>query len=128
MSIRLVELSDLPQAEPNTQEVDLIRLCGSVFLIYGHLIPEADWLEGQFAPYDYQVVEFHRCTHLVAGGPNDEAIKNHWLHAHGLRAYMQCEVLGSPWIAERANVEFRDGVDDPTWIKDRRHFVFALKE
>jgi hypothetical protein len=124
---RVVELTDLPPAEPNCQTVNFVCAGGRVRLIY-EVNPFLRPPKGtRGADPSFVVVDLGHCYSL-ATGPNDEALGNHPMAKHGLQAYAIQEVVNSPWIADRVRVLHKDGIIDPRIHAGLRHFVFAFKE
>jgi hypothetical protein len=118
---RIVELNDLPKANPNTASVVPIVCGAGVYAVYQ---VASDDLSDD-APC--AVVSFEGCLSFLGDGPNDEALHNHPLFKCGLQPYAIQEVLDSPWVEERARLLHKDG--NPHLFGDgQRHFIFALKE
>lgn len=118
---RVVELRDLPPADPNCASVVPI-ICGrAVYAVY--LVASG----GESDDGPYAVVAFDGCRSFLGGGPNDEALHRHPLFEHGVMHYAIQEIVDSPWVEERARLLHKDG--DPGFFGDgQRHFLFALKE
>lgn len=118
---RVVELHDLPPADPNVARVVPI-LCGrAVYAVY-QVASDGSSDDGPFA-----VVAFDGCRSFSGLGPNDEALHNHPLFGLGVMHCAIQEIVDSPWIVERARLLHKDG--DPRRFADgQRHFLFALKE
>jgi hypothetical protein len=118
---RIIELTDLPRADPNLATVVPIACGSQVYAVYQ--VASDDWSdEGPCA-----AVAFDRCRTFLGTGPNDEALHNHPLFKYGLRHYAIQEVVDSPWVEERARLLHKDSA--PHLFGDgQRHFVFALKE
>ena len=118
----VVELSDLPPPEPNTQDVVLLRVDHATFVTY------------EVNPYSGHPMQGHvlirllACTTFQGGGPNDDALDNHPAAHFGLRPYAVQEVVNSPWITERLRIQNKDGVASPEMVQSCRHIVFAFKE
>lgn len=118
---RVVELHDLPPADPNTARVIPILWDRAVHVVYQVASGgEAD--DGPFA-----VVSFDGCLGFLGFGPNDEALHRHPLFEHGVKHYAIQEIVDSPWVEERARLLHKDG--DPRPFRDgQRHFLLAMKE
>lgn len=121
-TFRVEEVGDLPPAEPNMQDVDLLSVGHRTFLTYRVNPFTVDPRQGQ------ALVKFVRCMQFQGGAPNDEALHNHPLFAHGLRPYAIHRVTNSPWAAERLRIADRVGRVNPERLAEMTHYVCAFKE
>lgn len=121
-----IKVNNLPPCEPNVSTASVLTgsrrgSLHSAWIAYDAKGP--DW------PNDDDIVALVRLddvAHLVTNGPNDEAFHNHPFYRFGLQHYAIQELVDSPWIAMTLSMLHKDRV--PTNTRDRRHFIFALKE
>lgn len=122
--LHAIELSDIPDCCPCTSLGRVLTFGSTLIVIYE--INQVNAADGMY----WAAI---RCDCFLAaqwGGPNDEAFHNHPLYSadpDGIRHYTMQEVIGSPWIRERAAIADAKRNADRL-MTDQHHFIFAFKE
>jgi len=112
----VIELTDIPECEPNTSDAVVLSAGRRAFVAYDTTGPDRN----------FALIQLDGVSHIVTGGPNDEAFHRHPFFKLGLSHYAIQEIICSPWIPEILALLHMDGLA-PNDSKDH-HFVFALKE
>jgi hypothetical protein len=118
----------MSHATPQVVRIEGLPLCDSC-VSSAHIV---DLSTGVFIAYEsigdpsIALLFFPRVAAMLSHGPNDEAMHRHRFSGQGLQHYEIQEVLNSPWRAEVAAVNDKDGLC--TKYAAKRHFVLALKE
>jgi hypothetical protein len=114
------ELTDIPEHVTGVSNGRIID-GEKTALIYE--AKDADWPHSGDA---FAVLLFEGCSQVLGGFPNNEAFANHPLYPV-VNFYTPCEVLDSPWLAERCRIGDKDkGVKRAR--RGMRHFVFPFKK
>ncbi len=111
------ELTEFPACCGGTSEASVLRMGSDAFVAYDLPRNQGDKVA---------LVRCGGCMEAYTNGPNDEARSRHPCYKFGLGYGTVLEVLKSPWIPELSARHDMFGKRDR--FKDRRHFIFSLKE